>query len=253
MGEFVPISVVVLTRNEADNIERCLQAVAWCDEIIIINDSTDNTLEIAKNVILRSHLKIVATSQRMDFSDLRNTGLKQAKHEWILYLDADEVVTDELAHEIKKAVQEGWVDGYFLKRSDYFLGSWLKYGETGELKLLKLGKKSKGKWKRAVHEVWEIPGNIGILKSPLLHYPHPTVAEFISRINRWTTLDAQVFFRDGQRSNVFKIIVFPLAKFINNYFFKLGFLDGMPGLILAMCMSFHSFLTRAKLYMLQTS
>lgn len=244
----VPLTVVILTKNEADNIRRALLSILWADEIILIDNSTDETVKIAKK--LSFQLKVIHEGTQ-DFAHLRNEALERAKHDWVLFLDADEEVSQVLAAEITKAIEVSQVVGYRLKRKDYFLGKWLKYGETGELALLKLGRKDGGKWKRQVHETWDIDGRIDTLNNPLLHYPHPTVGELISRINRWTTLDAEVFYEQGVCSNAWKIVVYPLGKFICNYFVKLGFLDGMQGLIMAMSMSFHSFLTRAKLYMLQ--
>ena len=218
---------------------------------MIINDSSDATITVAQRTARKNHLRVIDSVVRIDFAQLRNKGLQLAKHEWVLFLDADEVVSSQLYDEIRQKLSQTSYDGFHLRRSDYFLGRWLKHGETGNMKLLKLGKKSKGAWHRPVHEVWEIGDNVGSLSASLLHYPHPTVAEFVSHINRWTTLDAQVFFENGQRASFITIIAFPIAKFTRNYYMKSGFLDGMPGLIMAIIMSFHSFLTRAKLYLLQ--
>lgn len=251
MDKTLSLSIVVLTQNEADNIKRCLDSISWCDDIVIIDDSTDATIVIAQRTVPKNHLRVIGSAVDTDFARLRNKGLQLAKHEWVLFLDADEAVSDALHKEMSVVLPETNRDGFYLKRRDFFLGSWLKYGETSGVMLLKLGKKSSGKWRRRVHEVWEMSGNRGLLNHPILHYPHPTVAEFVSRINRWTTLDAQEFIVIGKRVGFISIIAFPTAKFIRNYFMKLGFLDGMPGLIMAMLMSFHSFLTRAKLYQLQ--
>ncbi len=240
------ITAVVLTQNEADNIVRCLKSISWCQEIILIDDSTDKTIVKAQNLNILQ-LKIYQNQTKDDFAYLRNKALKLAKNEWVLFIDADEEVTPELHREIKWQILNTQADGFYIPRRDYFLGRWLKYGETGKIKLLKLGRKGAGKWVRAVHEVWQIK-NTAVLKNTLRHYPHPTISEFLARIQRWSTLDAQVFYKQGIRSNFGKILVYPVGKFILNYIFRLGFLDGMPGLIMALFMSFHSFLTRAKLY-----
>lgn len=244
------ISAVVLTHNEADNIDRCLRSLLWVDEIILIDNSTDETVKKAQQILSKEKLRVIHSTENKDFSVLRNQGLKEAKSEWVFFVDADEEVSEKLQTEIKKLLSSKQ-DAYYLKRNDFFLGKWLQYGETKNIQLLKLGKKTVGKWQRRVHEVWKIKGDIGVVTQPLFHYPHPTIAEFIERINRWTTLDAEEFYKKGIRSSFWKIIFYPEAKFIFNYFIKLGFLDGMPGLIMAICMSFHSFLTRAKLYLLE--
>ena len=248
------LSIVILTYNEVDTITDCLESIKnWSDDIILIDHSTDETVKIARNLIPKSKLQIVSDASQNDFSLLRNRGLMLARREWVLFLDADERVSNELRQEIDQAITLTSYAGYYLARRDFFLGKQLMHGETGNIHLLKLGKKNAGKWVRRVHEVWQINDQVGELNHPLEHRPHPTVAEFIARVNRWTTLDAQEFYRAGKRSAWWKIILYPKAKFIINYFIKLGLLDGMPGLIMALVMSFHSFLTRAKLYLLQTN
>ena len=135
-----------------------------------------------------------------------------------------------------------------MKRKDFFLGRWLKYGETANVKLLRLVKKGSGEWKRRVHEVFETKGETTELKNPILHYPHPTISEFLESINFHSSLHSQVLFEEGKKTNLFEIIFYPLGKFCLNYFWRLGFLDGIQGLIMALMMSLHSFLARAKLY-----
>lgn len=246
----VPITVVVLTKNEADNIRRCLKSLLWCKEIILLDDSQDQTVALAAPVLPKTKLRIIKANATGDFAVLRNNALTKVRYEWVLFIDADETVTPELAREITQAIGSKRKNGYLIRRQDNFLGKWLKYGETGDIKLLKLGRKYAGKWRRRVHEAWEIKGEIGELKSPLLHHPHPTISEFIERINRWTTLDAEEFYNAGVRSSWGKVIAYPSGKFIRNYIFKLGFLDGTPGLLFAILMSMHSFLTRGKLFLL---
>lgn len=247
--KLIPLTVVVLTQNEKENISRCLNSLSQFAEILLLDSSTDNTISIAKKTagerarVLKTHTE--------DFSKLRNLALSESKYEWVFFVDADENLPLGLAREIKEAIQDKRKNGYMVRRKDYFLGRWLAHGETAHAKLLKLGRRNAGKWRRRVHEVWDIKGETGELVIPLLHFPHPSVTEFFSRINRWSTMDAEEFYQQGIRSTFWKIIVFPGAKFILNYYLRLGFLDGMPGLILALMMSFHSFLTRAKLYSLQ--
>lgn len=245
------LSTVILTSNEEDNISRCLKSVIWCRDIILIDNSTDKTVEIARKIVPKNNLTIYRDNEQGDFSYLRNLGLQKAKCDWVMFLDADEEITKNLSREIIQQTQKNNCQGYFIRRQDYFLGKFLKHGETGKLKLLKLGRKNAGFWKRAVHEVWDIPGETGELKYPLLHFPHPTVSEFIFRVNRWTNLNAEAFHRQGKKAGFMTIIIYPIGKFISNYFIKLGFLDGMQGFFFAVIMSFHSFLTRAKLYFLQ--
>lgn len=247
----LPISVVVLTANEEENIKRCLKSISWSDDVILIDHSSDKTVEIAKKEIQPQYLQVIHESSDTDFAHLRKRGLELARNLWVLFVDADEEVSVTLRDEIARSVESNVCVGYYLNRQDFFLGKWLRYGETGSIRLLKLGRKDAGVWRRSVHEVWDIKGPTITLREPLLHFPHPTIAEFIDRIDRWTTLDAQTFKISGKRSTWWKIIMYPTAKFFQNYFIRFGILDGMPGLIFAILMSFHSFLTRAKLYFLQ--
>lgn len=251
MSDYSPlITLVVLTKDEQDNIVRCLTSLLWCDEIILVDDSSDDTISLAKKAA-GGKLRIIQTKST-DFAEIRNESLDKATHDWVLFIDADEEVSSNLASEIMDSIKNTNVDGFIFKRNDFFLGRWLKYGETAKVKLLKLGrKKAGGTWQRQVHETWNISGKIDELKNPILHYPHPTVGEFLSRISRWTELDAETFYRLGKRVSWWQIIAYPKAKFIRSYLFWQGFRDGMPGLIMALMMSFHSFLTRAKLYQLQ--
>ncbi len=240
------ISVVVLTKNEEKNLPQSFESIKWCDEIVVIDDnSTDKTVEIAK----KFKAKVFIHSKNNDFAQQRNFGLQKAKGDWILFVDADERASSQLAKEIKEKIKLSKANGFYLKRQEFFNGKPLKHGETIH-HLLRLGRKGKGKWRREVHETWEIKGEIGKLKNPLLHYSHPTLSEFIDHLNNFSTLHAQVLLKEGVKPSLFRLWANPLAKFIQNYILRLGFLDGAPGIIVALMMSFHSFLARAKLYLL---
>jgi glycosyltransferase involved in cell wall biosynthesis len=243
------ISVVILTHNNQEMIADVLDSLKWCDERIIVDDhSTDKTLEYVKpyDVTIFQH------DLHDDFAAQRNFGLSKAKGEWVLFVDSDELVQSILRDEIIKATKNNsTIVGYYISRKDFLFGRELKHGETAHVRLLRLAKKDAGSWKRNVHEVWDIHGSVASLTTPLLHYPHPRVSQFLAEINWYTTINAKVFFDEGVRTNVWQIILYPKAKFIQNYFFRLGFLDGAAGFVIAMMMSFHSFLTRSKLWELQ--
>lgn len=241
------ISAVVLTRNNADTLERTLQSVSFCDEILVVDDhSTDRSADIAKQ-----HKAAVYTrALDGDFAAQRNFGLSKAKGEWVLFVDSDEVVSPALQEEIMEAIQNVDVNGFFLRRQDILWGRELKYGETEKVRLLRLARIGKGKWQRPVHEVWQVAGAVGTLTHALHHTPHPNVAHFLADINTYSTINAQYFFKSKTPASVFHIIAYPTAKFIQNYIVRRGFMDGVPGIVVALMMSFHSFLTRAKLWQL---
>lgn len=246
------ITVVILTKSEKHNILECLKSVFWCDEIIVIDDnSSDKTLELVKE-FKHKDLKVSTHPLENDFSKQRNFGLEKAKGEWVLFVDADERVSESLSSEIKnqKSKAKNNFDGFYLKRTDYMWGKELKHGETGNIKLLRLAKKGSGVWEGKVHEEWKVKGDVGELKNYLVHYPHKSLEEFLKEINFYTDLRSQELYNRGERVNFLSIIIYPLGKFIQNYFIKLGILDGMEGLIFAITMSFHSFLVRGKLWTL---
>jgi len=243
------ISAVILTHNEEQNIADCLESVSWCEERIVIDDySQDKTVAIAKKhgaTVYQRHLA-------NDFSSQRNFGLEKAHGEWVLFVDADERVSSALWYEIMAQTNTSLNNyaGFFLKRTDVMWGKALRYGEVGSVRLLRLAKKSAGQWEGTVHEVWRIKGKTAVLKNPLMHYPHPTVAKFLEEINYYSTLRAKELFEKKVFVSWWHIIAYPKMKFIVTYFFKLGLLDGLAGLVFALMMSFHSFLVRGKLWLL---
>lgn len=243
------ISAVILAKNEEKNIEECLKTLKWADEVIVVDDqSSDKTMEIAK----ANGAQVYEHPLNNDFSAQRNFGLDKAKGEWVFFIDADERVSSTLRAEIQSTInpESSIINGFYLKREDKMWGRVLKHGENANVKLLRLGKKGKGEWEKPVHEVWQIRGEVGELKTPLQHFPHQTVSEFLEEINFYSTLRAQELYKEGKRTNLILIILYTKAKFLKDYFWNLGFSDGMPGFVVALLMSFHSFLVRSKLYLL---
>lgn len=239
------ITAVIIAKNEEKNIVECLAGLYFCDEILVVDDySDDNTVKLA----ISKGARVVRKKLENNFSAQRNYALTLAKNEWVLFVDADERVGKDLGDEIQKKIKENSKDGYFIKREDKLFGKILKYGELRNKKFLRLGKA--GKWKGAVHEVWDIPGSIGVLQNSLLHMPHQSLSEFISELNFYTTLRAQELYKQGVRSSWYSILLYTKGKFFYTYIIKLGFLDGVPGLLVSMMMTMHSFLTRSKLYLL---
>ncbi|OGG12599.1 hypothetical protein A3D77_04650 [Candidatus Gottesmanbacteria bacterium RIFCSPHIGHO2_02_FULL_39_11] len=240
------ITAIVLTKNEEGSIEKCLKSLAWCDEIIIMDDySTDATLTIAQKYTKNIYKRGV----NGDYSSQRNYALRYAKNNWVLFIDADEWVGNNLRKEIQSSLKiTKNVNGFYFKRRDYFLGKWLNYGETSYVKLLRLGEKDSGKWKGKVHEVWDIEGITQNFSNPLFHHSHESVEEFLEKINYYSDISSYEKIQNGIKVSKVNIIFYPAGKFVQNYLFRRGFLDGIQGLILALMMSFHSFLVRSKTY-----
>ncbi len=180
----------------------------------------------------------------VSFSQVRNDALKKAKGDWVLFVDDDEVVSRELSREIGLAVTNKNDTAFYLKRRDVVFNQELKFGEVGNTKIIRLAKRNAGKFARDVHEVWEVPGKHKTLKNPLYHVKDSFVSEFIARIIQYGQLDAESLNCEKKFYNTFKLLFYPLGKFIKNYLFKQGFRDGYPGLFLALFISTQSLSVR---------
>lgn len=241
------LTAIILSKGEK-SLEMAVESVKFCDEILIIKDSSfEGKAKIKQRIVNRFLAE--------DFSAQRNYAMKEAKGEWILFVDADEVVTQELAKEIEHEVQstkhKASETAYYIRRRDYFWGKELKYGETRKARnsgIIRLVKKNSGRWNGRVHEVFVPAGKVGRLNSFLNHYPHQTLKELIGDINYYSTLRAKELLNNNVGINILQIIFYPLGKFVLGYFLYLGFLDGPAGFVYSFMMSFHSFLVRAKLY-----
>lgn len=250
IGMQIHISAVILAKNEEKNIEDCLKSLKWCDEVIIVDDnSIDKTVNIAQGMGAKIYLRSLD-----NFSNQRNFGLTKVNGEWVLFVDADERISEALAFEISNWTNgvENQYSGFYIPRVDILWGKKLKYGDSN-IKLLRLSRKGEGRWKGIVHEEWKINGNVGTLRNSIVHYPHQTVAEFLKEINFYTTLRAKELYSKKTKTNILSIFFYPSGKFILNYFLKKGLLDGTSGLIHALLMSFHSFLVRGKLWVMWNS
>ena len=250
------LTAIILTKNEEKNIERCLRSVDFCDEVIIVDDfSEDKTIKQVHKV-LKVH-KVYKVFQRRlngNFAGQRNFGMEKAKYEWILFIDADEEVSDELKKEIVSLLHgstDQEITAYYLKRRDFWWGRELKYGEikkNRQVGLIRLIRKKSGKWLGHVHEEFRTNKTVGQLKSYLNHYPHQSVRDFLNDVNFYSSLRAKELYQQGRKTSIFAIIFYPLGKFLLTYIIKLGFLDGPAGFAYSFFMSFHSFLVRAKLF-----
>lgn len=243
------ISVVILIKNEEKNIVDCIETIPEDWEVILVNDnSNDRTVDVAKS--LKRELSVYTHDLEGSFAAQRNYGLSKVKNKWVLFLDADERLNQKLIDELILKTTQTIFSGFAVKRVDHMWGKTLRYGEFKNMWLVRFGMKDCGEWKGSVHEVWKLEGRIGKLQNELDHYPHQTIGEFISEINVYTTLRAEELHRKKVKVRSIDILLYPKAKFIKNYFFKLGFKDGVPGFIVAVLMSLHSFLVRGKLWLL---
>lgn len=238
------ISAVIITRNEAEHIAACLDSLGCVDEIIVFDaESTDGTREIASRYT--PHVYCHAWT---GFSMQKNLANECASGEWILSIDADERVTPELAAEIRRAVRESNHVAYHVPTRFVTFGRPLRYGGWYPQHHIRLFRRGRAYWGRDVHETLAVDGQIGFLVNPLMHYAHPTVTRFIEKLNRYTTIEAEVCKKNGKEPSVLRMLFVPLARFGYKYIWQRGFMDGTHGLVVATLLAVDSFVTEAKLW-----
>jgi len=242
------LTVVIIAKNEANKISKCLDALTFADEILLVNNgSTDKTAKIASEF----NANIIDINSETNFSKMREVGLKNAKSKWVLFIDADEIVSTDLAKEVKSVICNPRFSSYLIRRQDHFMGRILKYGEVSDVfnnGAVRLVKKGSGKWNGAIHEVFIAYRKPGKINAVLDHYSHQTLKEFVKKVNLYSNYRAKELHDKGMRTSWLELIFIPLFKFFYTYFYKQGFRDGAQGFIYSFIMSFHSFLVKSKLY-----
>jgi glycosyltransferase involved in cell wall biosynthesis len=243
------LSVIIIALNEEANLLRCLESVKWADELVVADTgSTDRTLEIAKE-----HGTKTIQLEWEGFGKAKQRVLEAATSDWVLSLDADEVVTESLREEIQKSVRSDspGFDGYFISRRSMFLGHWMSHGGWYPDYVLRLFKRGKGRFEdRKVHESLSLAGRTGRLKGDLLHYSDPDLEHYLRKMNRYTTLSAQELSERGEVASLADLLFRPMATFWKIYLFKGGFLDGIYGFLLALFSSVHVVTKYVKLWLL---
>jgi glycosyltransferase involved in cell wall biosynthesis len=244
------LSVITLTRNEEANIADCLDSVRWADERIVVDSgSTDNTVSIA-----RDHHATVLRIAWEGYGRTKNIALQQTVGEWILWLDADERVTPELAEEIKAVLRSNDVrfSGYCVARRAYFLGRWIRHCGWYPSPVIRLFRRGKGRFsEQLVHEGLLIDGRVGRLNNDLIHLTDPNLEHYFEKFNRYTTLSAEEMHRTERRSSLYDLLVRPLFTFFRMYVLRVGFLDGLEGLTLCVLSSAYVFTKYAKLWQME--
>ena len=182
-----------------------------------------------------------------DFSRARNQAMAKVATDWVLFIDSDETVSRKLEAEIAIAVKNKRFN-YQLRRQDFFEGKKLKFGETAAVRLIRLIQPGSGKWQGQVHEVFVSKLPVKTLNQPLLHERRITFGQLFDRLNYYSDLRAKELFDQGVKFSLWELLFLPWLKLLHNYILRLGVLDGVPGLMLAALMSWHSLMVRVKLY-----
>lgn len=244
------ISCVIITYNEEENIRRCLQAISWCDEIVIVDSgSEDRTLKICEEFNCKIHHK-----NFNGYGEQKRFAVSLAENDWVFNVDADEVVTEELREEILLALNQNpkSVNGFYLPRSLFFLGRRFKYGRASNEYYLRLFNKKHGDFSEdKVHEGVSVEGSTKKLNGALLHYSYNSIHQYFEKFNNYTTQAAQELFEKGKkRSLIFTAIGLPVYLF-KNYFVNRNFLNGWQGFLWALFSSWYPVVKYAKLWALR--
>ena len=243
----LPLSVIVITKNEEHNIDACLDSVSFSDDIVVVDAaSTDRTVEIA-----RERGATVFVEEWLGFSEAKSFALRHVRHDWVFWLDADERLTEEARDEIQLIASSGDTRfaAYRIARKSFFLGKWIRHSGWYPGYVTRLFRKSLSRFSDSdVHEFLEVEGLTGTLRHDILHYTDADLNHYFSKYNRYTTLAAEEMQRKGRRANPADLLLRPLIVFLKMYFIRLGFLDGMEGFILARLSASYVFTKYAKLW-----
>ena len=243
------LSVGILTFNSERKIEEVLSSVKdIADEIVVLDSgSEDRTLEIAESFGAR-----VFYRKFDNFVNQKNHLLSLCRGEWVLFIDDDEVVSEELAGEILKVKESNPpIAGYYVNVLTNYLGRWIKHAWYPDWHL-RLAKREKCRWEGdRVHEKLVVDGKVGYLKGNLLHYSYPSVSYHLKKIDLYTTLYAEGAFKKGKKFSLLKLLSSPVGAFLRRYILKRGFLDGFEGFALSVMASYYTFLKYLKLWELE--
>jgi len=244
MSGKLPVSAVIITRNEESRLAACLASVSFADEIVVVDSgSSDGTLEIALQYGAR-----IFRQEWLGFGRQKQYAVTCASHDWVLCLDADERVSDALRAGIESAMENPVYGAYRFARCNRFMGRWLKHGEGYPDWSLRLFHRAHSRWSEDdIHEKVLVDTSVGTLRGDLLHESEESLAAYLDKQNRYTTLQAQTLHGQGKRAGIGRLLISPLLRFVKFYLVRRGFLDGVPGLVHIAIGCFNSFAKYAKL------
>lgn len=246
-GATLPLSVCVIACNEEHNLRRCLDSVPFADERVVVVDtrSQDATESIARE----QGARVIVHAYEGNVEQKR-FAVGEAKHDWILSLDADEALDPALAQAVHAVVAgEGGDDGYEMNRLTWHLGRWIRHGEFYPDWQLRLFRRSRGRLAGVnPHGHVEVSGRIGRLEGDLHHFSYRDLSDQVARIQDFSRVQAVAMWDAGRRARVFDLVVRPPFRFLRAYVLKRGFRDGMAGFMIAAATAFHVFLKYAKLW-----
>lgn len=242
------VSAVIITKNESANIERVCKSLQWCDEILVVDSgSSDDTVAKAEALGAR-----VLVREFDGYGTQKAYAVSEAKNRWILSVDADEEVLPDLKESILALPEEDRMSGYYITRIDKFNGKLLKHTLGSHRKILRFFDSERGNFNiKTIHGTVEIEGRTGILNGFLCHYSYESLSAYFEKFNRYTTMQAELYYEQGKRATPFKTMVrFPLGAF-DALIFKGGILDGFEGFVMGTFHALYSMVKYAKLLEIQ--
>ncbi|MCM2277703.1 MAG: glycosyltransferase family 2 protein [Oligoflexia bacterium] len=242
----LPLSVTIITLNEEENIGRAIRSVSFADEVVVVDSgSQDQTVEIARGLGAR-----VIHNPWPGYGAQKNFAQRNARNDWILNLDADEEVPPELAAELaaalRDALQTGRPRGFSMPRKTFYLGRWIRHGGWYPNLLCRLSDRRFASWSEPrVHESLVVQGETAVLRNPLHHHSFGSIRDQVLTNLRFAQLGSEELTRRGGRPGILRLLLKPPGKFVETYFLKRGFLDGLAGFIIAVNAAYSVFLKYA--------
>jgi len=242
------ITAIIPTLNEEERIQNSLKSAEFADEVIVIDSySTDRTVDIVKQSDA-----ILLQRKFDDFSSQKNFAIDKASNDWIVWIDADEVLTTELQEEIRKAIRNaGDIVGFYIYRIFFFKGKRMRYTGMQNDKLIRVFNRKYCRYKGKIHEKIHTEGKLGFLKHKILHYSYIGFDRYIVKLHQHATLKAEELYEQGILITPFHIVIKPIARFVKHYIVKLGFLDGFYGFIISFALSYGVLVRYIKLWSLR--
>ena len=240
----MPVSAVIITRNAARLLPECLESVSFAAERVVVDSgSTDGTAELAA-----AHGARVVHREWMGYGRQKQFAVEQAAHDWVLCIDADERVSPALAQSLRAALAAPVSPVYRMRRRNRFMGRWLSHGEGYPDWSPRLFNRLNARWSDdLVHEKVLYAVTPGTLEGDLMHDAADDLGSYLERQNRYTTLQARQAYERGQRAGVAHLVLSPVVRFFKFYVLRLGFLDGVPGLLHISIGCMNSYLKYAKI------
>jgi glycosyltransferase involved in cell wall biosynthesis len=244
------LSAVIIAHDEEHRIARCLESVRWADELVVVvsEQTTDATAAVAKGFTDR-----VLIRRFEGFSDQRGWADEQATGDWILSVDCDEVVPEDLTREIRETMVSPRFQAYRIPHLDYMFGKWIRHGGWYPQYHVRLYARGQARWNRDIHERAEVAVPVGTLRHPIRHYSHGRVDDWVAKMARYTSLEAEGMDRAGVRMTWTRLLAEPPLYSGYKYFWQQGWRDGAHGLVLAMLLGCYRLARNLKLWDLQQS